>query len=143
MSEKQPYLEFTGTVICEDIRREANGKHILIGVYSSNIVCRDFPADLAVALWVMYEASGPGNVRVDFRAVTDKGAQLLSVSGAANLSGLGRGALPIPSCGIQVQSPGTLIFEARQGGEEAKWEKISSIPVVARKELSSKKAKVD
>ena len=39
-------------LLCDDIRREDNGKAILIGVYSGDIVVPQFPAVLRLSLWL-------------------------------------------------------------------------------------------
>ncbi|SRR6266851_1506864 len=43
-------------IICDDVRREQNGKDILIGVYSSDIVVPSLPFGLNLALWFEYKA---------------------------------------------------------------------------------------
>ncbi|MDF1599684.1 hypothetical protein PZ895_07830 [Mesorhizobium sp. YIM 152430] len=39
------------TVFCDDVRLENTGKHILIGVYGSDIVPGVMPANLGISLW--------------------------------------------------------------------------------------------
>lgn len=39
-------------IVCDDIRVEANGKQILVGVYPTNLVPGPFPASSTVALWL-------------------------------------------------------------------------------------------
>jgi hypothetical protein len=38
--------KITSLIICDDIRREASGKEILIGVYSKDIIVKDIPTRL-------------------------------------------------------------------------------------------------
>lgn len=43
------------TVFCDDIRTENNGKHILIGVYGSDLVPGAMPSAFPIALWIRVE----------------------------------------------------------------------------------------
>ena len=38
-------------VFCDDIRREDSGKHILVGVYGSNIILNSFPSTFFMSVW--------------------------------------------------------------------------------------------
>jgi hypothetical protein len=49
-------LKLVCGIVCDDIRREDNGKEIIIGVYSGSIVVPQFPATLLLSLWVGLEA---------------------------------------------------------------------------------------
>ena len=42
----KPEFKVISIVICDDIRREQNKKHILIGVYSGTIIVGELPAVL-------------------------------------------------------------------------------------------------
>jgi hypothetical protein len=46
---KFPLITVKHVVVCDDIRREDNGKEILIGVYSGGIIVPQFPVPLALA----------------------------------------------------------------------------------------------
>ena len=61
-------LKAIAAVLCEDVRREENGKQILIGVYSGDIVSMGFPANLGLSVWVNAEVSqtGKGSFQIKF-----------------------------------------------------------------------------
>lgn len=42
-------------LLADDIRQEQNGKSIIIGVYSGDVLVSRFPADLKVAIWLEIE----------------------------------------------------------------------------------------
>lgn len=61
-------LRNTTVVVCEDIRIEGNGKHILIGVYPTDMIVGQFPASLRLAFWIrIYPPPPPGDHA--FRAI--------------------------------------------------------------------------
>lgn len=127
MAGDKPHLNFKWAVICDDIRREDNGKQILIGVYSENIGIPSFPANIALSIWLQCIGSKAGEVPFDFRLLFD-GREISGGSGSINV--------PFPnkmlSVGIgglfaQILSPGTLTFQIRQHG--GRWQKIKQIHV--------------
>jgi hypothetical protein len=50
-------LEVREVLVCDDIRREDNGKAILIGVYVGDIVANSFPLNLRLCFWLQGHAS--------------------------------------------------------------------------------------
>ena len=57
---------FGSVIMCEDIRREDNGKLILIGVYSSNVMLQTIPGTFVLRPFVNFQASRLGSMRLDF-----------------------------------------------------------------------------
>lgn len=45
-------LKIKNAILCDSVRTEDNGKHILIGVYSGDIVFAKFPARVSFTYWV-------------------------------------------------------------------------------------------
>ena len=45
-------IDFRETLVCDDIRREDNGKAIIVGVYSGDIIASSFPSDMRVSFWL-------------------------------------------------------------------------------------------
>jgi hypothetical protein len=56
-------------IFCDDIRREDNGKELLIGVYSGNLVISHLPAHLVLSVWVSFEKpeTWEGKIPIEFR----------------------------------------------------------------------------
>ena len=63
-----PHLKVEAVVVCDDIRREFNGKEILIGVYGGIIVPR-FPANLNLAFWIQFRTTETGEIPIFLRLV--------------------------------------------------------------------------
>jgi hypothetical protein len=49
-ASKRAELKIISVLICDDVRREENGKEILIGVYSGDIIVTRFPAAMALTI---------------------------------------------------------------------------------------------
>lgn len=130
MSTKQPKLSIKYAVICDDIRREDNGKQILIGVYSEDIIVSSFPAQLNLAMWLQCKAENSGEVNFDFRALRDgndeifKGSAKIQVPTADKLL-----SIAVTPLIVQIISPGTLTFQVRQ--HQGRWQTVKKMGVGA------------
>lgn len=58
--------QFGNVVFCDDIRREDNGKFLLIGAYSSSMRLREIPAVTFLCVLIEFQAQKLGNMRLDF-----------------------------------------------------------------------------
>ena len=54
-------------IVCDDIRREDNGKEFLVGVYSADIIPMAMPVVFGLSFWVPIEVKRQGNTNVNFR----------------------------------------------------------------------------
>lgn len=50
-----PNITLVHAIICDDIRREDNGKFILIGVYPEVIILSAIPAQITLSLWLQFK----------------------------------------------------------------------------------------
>src|SRR3954468_16390479 len=73
---KEDSFEVVGTIICDDIREEKSGKHILIGVYGGEIGVPGFPIDMGLFIRVDLRPSTPGRVPIGIRVIGPNNAQL-------------------------------------------------------------------
>jgi hypothetical protein len=122
-------LSFRAVIVCDDVRREDNGKEILIGVYSSHILVSVFPANLRLFFYTMLSADESGDYKFSMRLIGPNGVQLIQGNIDAQMRGPGgEAALPIGPLVIQVQSPGEIVLEIKQAGRED-WERIRTIGV--------------
>jgi len=63
-------IKIHSAIIADQIRREDNGKSIIIGVYSGNIILPKFPVELRLAFWIDMELSPivrPTNLTLQLR----------------------------------------------------------------------------
>lgn len=108
-----PSLELTGMILCDDIRREQNGKFILIGVYGISILCNEFPAQLNLHLFCSIQPTRLGDVELEFQFCLDEkplvGAELL-----AQFTGLTEDLFSTPALPVTLKGPGTLSLRCRE-----------------------------
>ena len=67
MTEEKPTLKLSTILLCDDVRKEDNGKEFLIGVYSGNILLSELPTNLIVCLWLLAETRIAGDVEKEIR----------------------------------------------------------------------------
>lgn len=138
MSKVQPHFRVRNVIVCDDIRMESNGKQLLIGVYTIDILVASFPARMRLSFWIDVDQSEPGNIPFEIRGLfSDKPDPVFNIKGSL-------GAIePIPYAqiglhGIPIEfkeQDSMLKLELRQYAE--KWEEIRSIKIRKRPEASS------
>lgn len=52
--QQTPSIALVHAIVCDDIRREDNGKFILIGVYPELILLNRIPAQITLSLWLQF-----------------------------------------------------------------------------------------
>jgi len=124
-------VEIKYVLVCDDVRREDNGKEILIGVYSSDIQTTVFPSNLALVFWMELVTKKPGRHRIDIRVIGPNNTHL--VQGTGELQGLHEeiiGSLALGPLSMQIQSEGEIRLELREPRGE--WLEVKRIPVRLR-----------
>lgn len=114
-------------IVCDQVRREDNGKEILIGVYSSDILIPLFPATLLLAFWVQVSAQKAGSYDIEFR-IKVNGKLAAELSGKTAIKkGSAISSISTPQVPIEFRSIGTLGVEFRE--KSKRWKTISTLPV--------------
>ena len=125
-------------IICEDVRTELNGKQILIGVFSSDIIANNKGA-LNIAVWAEYTPRATGSDSVHFRYLVNNkqvaGVRLnISVQEANKIVGIATPTLP-----VQINDVGFLVIEMSSDGKtwlEVKKKEIKIAPILGAYPLS-------
>ncbi|UXQ89142.1 hypothetical protein [Synechococcus phage MinM1] len=121
-------LEILATLVCDDIRREQNGKDILIGVYGGDILVERFPAPLPLAIYVQLAPKVTGPIALEFRLVMDGRQTLAEGALHLNIDSLGPpAALPLNGVLALVPQPGTLGIQIRAPGSG--WKTLRTISI--------------
>lgn len=129
MAQNKSRLKFKCVVICDDIRREDNGKQILIGVYSGNIVVEKFPANLVLSAWLQCTASETGDIPLNLRIVNGEKEAVAGGSGKVHVEVAAENmSLTIPRLLVQVSTEDTLTFQVQQ--HHGRWTSVHRIGVV-------------
>lgn len=121
-------MKFESAFFCDDVRQEANGKFIFIGVYGDDIILNSFPTgmNLQMVLSARFEKAEPLEIEIEAR-LSDKVALKGKIQ--ANIVNAGLGFLPIPIPLVQIQAPGVLSVRLKMN--DAKWREASTINLKA------------
>ena len=122
-------LKVSNAILCDHVRVEDNGKHILIGVYAGDIVLHSFPGAFAPTFWLQF-ATEAANEELDLELRID-GPDGVNPTTAKLMarSGEDRGALVIANAGpFLYQAPGKITCQVRQKG--GRWMPVLSKGVI-------------
>jgi hypothetical protein len=128
MKADLPNIEIRSAVICEQIRKEVNGKDILIGVYSADLIVASFPAIVPLSFWLMLFADRPGPLALEFRILGVDGAAIAGFDASGDITAKGFGTLSAPILPVPLSGPGSLKFEWRRKAADV-WQGFSELEV--------------
>jgi hypothetical protein len=112
--------------ICDEVRREDNGKLIIIGVYTYDIIVLNFPVDLVLTIVVSLKVDEP--VETDFELRLSHDGKLIN-TGKGHFKLEKSSITGIPKIPLQnISGPGELKFEMRFG--DGDWQTIRKIPIL-------------
>lgn len=105
-------------LLCDDIRREhGNNKHILIGVFSGDMVIPDFPGAVAPCLYVERFMNAPGSYEISLEYRVGK-RQWTPVRAKAEVGAPGVAAFAFPQVLVEVTEPSRLEIYLKVGDEK-------------------------
>lgn len=132
MSEQGARIEPLCAIFCDDIRREDNGKELLIGVYTGSIQLPVLPAPVMLSVWVPFERSGIGKVPIEFRLLGPDGRMIGYGTLELNFTETEYtvGSLPLRGLTAMIMGPGEITFQLRQHDES--WTTVRKLPVEKR-----------
>ncbi len=115
-------------LVCDEVRREDNGKLLLIGTYASSIVFQRLPANIGLSLICCIDADQPFSSEANLRALlndevirTARGRIEVQEPSFNNL-------FPIPKMPLSIREEGTLTFELQF--DEESWQRLIAVPVI-------------
>lgn len=118
----------TDAIFCDDVRPEASGKQILIGVYPNDLVSHVTPSTFPLALWIRLHGLKASSRKFELKLKSDDGATDLDLSGelfgheAGGPSVIALGGFP-----VSVQAATTLRAFLAIDGEDAT--EIATLPI--------------
>jgi hypothetical protein len=139
VSDELPRVRFITALVADDIRREASGKEIIIGVYTARIILAGVSAEggMVLAISLLFESLGIGDIPIQLRIMGPSGESVgmmnaLIHSEESNVSGqinaLSFAGMPVP-----IQSEGNIVIEARQH-DDKEWQTVRVLPVTVNPE---------
>ena len=121
-------MKIQSAIVADDIRKEDNGKHIIIGAYSSDILSAIFPVYVSVMLWLEFYADHDGENSLEFRILDDKGKVYSSLTANFGIADCSKMAsLVLPRMEIEVPTGCVLRWQMREKGK--RWKTIKSLPI--------------
>jgi hypothetical protein len=143
MQNDSPYFKVRDVLVCDDIRTEDNGKQILIGVYTGNILLNEFPASLLLSFWIDVNQPVAGQVPFQIRCfITGQSEPVFHIQGT------GESSLPSPHAQISLRGvplkvtrdDSVLRVELKQ--YEGEWEEIRTIDIKKNPSPSQQRLKL-
>lgn len=114
MSKKPKVLN---VLLCDDIRQEANGKYIVIGIYSGDVLVPEFPTQLVFATYIEFVPERAGEQQFHFRLVGPDGP-MAGVQGKFGVAEAGpHVALPIPGLPVSIKQPCDMLVQVSFDGQ--------------------------
>lgn len=126
-------------LVCDDVRREENGKEMLIGLYNGAMSIAVLPQDIPVSMWLSVRYEGSGVVTKEMRVIARKGTVLAQTELPIPLQDNARpGSIVIKGIPLKLREPGSLIFQWRDFPAEAdaQWHDLAELEI--RHELAAK-----
>jgi len=123
-------------LVCDDIRKEENGKAILIGVYGNNIILSKFPVTMHLSLWLQGKAKD-GDYRLELGVEALSEGEAAPFQATRNLEfsirdetgkGSSEFSIAMNQVPILLKGPGSLFVKIRQNDED--WTTLARKEVV-------------
>jgi hypothetical protein len=134
MLEVGPF-EILNAIVCDDARREDNGKAILIGVYTGSILASKFPTQMQLAVWIEHQVTRIGTYQFSLRVLLDDEIEVFEVTADAVLNELAPGVLAFSGFPLQLQRPGTLKVQLRIAQED--WVTLRTLSIMKGQSLTT------
>lgn len=102
-------LSHRQTIICDEVRREDNGKLLVIGMYTGGLTIPQLPFFMPGGLTFMsiWDADRPGSTDLKFRLqYLESGKSLIEARGNINILAPGQAYVPIRLAPLQIQNFG-------------------------------------
>ena len=119
-------LEFREVLVCDDIRREDNGKAILIGVYYGDIVVSQFPISMRLNYWLQGRVRpnakpGTAQFKIEVRGQADEENTPVLIEATIEVPPpkATSGIMVLQSVPFTANSPGRLVISMQEDGEWA------------------------
>lgn len=116
-------LKLLIALICDDWRREDNGKEILIGIYTGGIVVPQMPIVLQVCLWLYIQPQEVGDADFDVRILDPSDKEVLQGNFQFHVASIEfPTTVPLVRLPLQIGQLGTSKFQWKAPGHD--WETI-------------------
>ncbi len=120
-------MKIHNAIICDQVRKEDTGKHILLGVYPIDALVPDFPTKIVLVLWLQFYVDRNGEFALEFRIQKDK-KNISSTKATMNVKDhLPPVTIALPLAPIEIDGECTLSFQIRE--KNKRWQTVKELPV--------------
>lgn len=119
-------LRVVSGLLCDDVRREANGKLIAIGIYANRIFVGGFPCVLNLTAFVNVSVDTKGEQRFKIRLSTGKN-MLAEAEILVDPQWTGLDWYSIPFGPLGFDKPSTILMQWMPDG--GKWKTFAEVPI--------------
>jgi hypothetical protein len=112
--------DVSSVIICDDVRKEINGKDFLIGVYSGTVNVPAYPSLLSAAFWIEIEPHGIGTIPCRFRIDTPSGNPPIEIGADLDVTELGTAVFVVGGVPLSLEHDGEIVVSAKIGTDEMK-----------------------
>lgn len=97
-------------LFCDDVRQEANGKHILIGVFGTDILPSRLPGVLPLAFYLRIFGMTKGDHQFKITIATEAGDWQAEIDGKTTvIDDTTASVFPFGAMPVQIQKPGGIV----------------------------------
>ena len=128
-------IQIENVVVCDLVRMEDTGKHLIIGVYPNDIRFASLPNNINLNIWVQFRVDANWDGQVEVRVQDDKKEILFHARAEISKQSQNKGELltiTVPEILLGIASPTTLSFQIRQ--PKKRWQMLKQMPVKLRTE---------
>lgn len=116
--------------LCDDVRREDNGKYLFIGGYEHNVLFPMFPASHVFSIVILGESTKPHKFDLKLRVRFNEEV-IREGGGEVDVAHAGQTMLCLKGILLQLKHEGMMSFDMRQS-DPGEWEPICSLTVSKR-----------
>jgi hypothetical protein len=124
MTDAAPSVKYG--ILCEDIRREDNGKLLVIGMYGGSVEVSEIPATLVFTILIAMNSEIQAESEIEVIMTLNEG-QLSRAAGKVNFAGKGLALLSLPPIPLSIKEEGELAIKARL--DDGPWTELWNGPI--------------
>lgn len=126
MNTTSPKIKFEYAIVCDDVRREENGKMIIIGVYANDIVVASYPSNLKLSIVLAVHSDAAVQTPIRTRFLLDSNV-VMEGGATISLSVAGTGLFTM--IGIPVNVTKDTILDVQARADKGRFKSVLKIPI--------------
>jgi hypothetical protein len=122
-------LDIRSALVCDFVRTEDNGKSIIIGAYTGDIVVTEAPTKFSLTFWVEFlPPKTNGEIEIDLKLETPGAKKPKTLAGTINIGPQDESTILAPVFDVDIIEPGDMVFSIRPKG--GRWTQVLSKKII-------------